>query len=211
MTNYQDTAAMLQSWFSPAFPVGGFNYSHGLETAIQTGLVTDQNSLFDWISGVLKNGSGRNDALFVKAAYRGEECNMFCLSLASSKERYMETLELGSAFTKTVNSSFGLALEENLANPVVVGLAAASIKLDLRLTIQSFLQSFASNLISVAVRHIPLGQTAGQSCLAKLLPIMKMLTDEIMASSLHDIGGSAVVSDLVSMRHEYDEMRIYRT
>ena len=60
---------ILQSWFSPAFPIGAFSYSHGLETAIQDGLITDEVSLQSWISTLLSNGSGRNDGIFIKETY----------------------------------------------------------------------------------------------------------------------------------------------
>ena len=30
-----EAALILSQWFSPAYPVGGFAYSHGLETAVQ--------------------------------------------------------------------------------------------------------------------------------------------------------------------------------
>ena len=47
---------VLQAWFSPAFPIGAFSYSHGLETAIQEGLVSEKASLTRWISYLLTDG-----------------------------------------------------------------------------------------------------------------------------------------------------------
>ena len=102
---------VLQAWFSPAFPIGAFSYSHGLETAIQEGLVSEKASLTRWISYLLTDGSGWNDSLFLKAAYeKSEGANDLCLSFCSSKERYKETIELGAAFTRSVNSSYKICL-----------------------------------------------------------------------------------------------------
>ena len=73
---------ILQAWFSPAFPTGAFSYSHGMESAIQDKLVTDAISLKSWIALLLSHGSGRNDGLFLKAAYEGvAEANKLCLAL----------------------------------------------------------------------------------------------------------------------------------
>ena len=88
MPDKQRDMMILQAWFSPAFPIGAYSYSHGLETAIQDGLITDEVSLQSWISTLLLYGSGRNDGLFIKAAYEAEEeANALCLALCTSKER----------------------------------------------------------------------------------------------------------------------------
>ena len=99
MSDKKRDIMILQSWFSPAFPIGAFSYSHGLETAIQDGLITDEVSLQSWISTLLSYGSGRNDGIFIKETYKGEEgTNALCLALCASKERWQETVELGQAF-----------------------------------------------------------------------------------------------------------------
>ncbi|XDZ66471.1 urease accessory protein UreF [Alphaproteobacteria bacterium LSUCC0684] len=211
MRSIEHNISILQSWFSPAFPIGGFSYSHGLERAINQGLVKDAESLQDWIASIISHGTGRNDALFIQAAFKGEDCNDLCLGLAAGRERHQETVEMGRAFTNVVNESYGLALPDGLAYPVAVGVAASKLGLDPGLTIQSYLQAFASNLISVGVRNIPIGQMAGQSCLVRLMPGIHKLKDEVDVSSLDDLGGSALIADIVSMQHEYDDVRMYRT
>jgi len=203
--------SILQSWFSPSFPIGGFSYSSGLETAVRSGRVSDDITLREWIAFLLSNGSGRNDALFVQAAFRGDKCNDLCLGLASGKERHQELLELGAAFTRIANSVYGLDLPGGMAYPVAVGMAASGLDLDLRLTVQSYLQALAGNLISVGVRSIPIGQTKGQTCLFQLMPLIEEIAEDVCRQDLGDLGSSSLVADLVSMRHENDEIRIYRT
>ena len=203
---------ILQAWFSPAFPTGAFSYSHGLETAIQDRLVTDEVSLQSWIAALLLYGSGRNDGLFLKAAYEGDdEAAPLCLALCASKERWQETTELGQAFSRIVNDSYQTDLPAGLAYPVAVGLAARAMGLDLNLTIQSFLQAFAANLVSVGVRAIPIGQKAGQDCLVRLYPVIEEVTTEIAAASLDEVGSAAMLSDVMAMKHEISVPRIYRT
>ena len=203
---------ILQAWFSPSFPVGAFSYSHGLETAINSGFIKSSNDLVGWINHLLKEGSGWNDGVFLSAAYNNvSDANCLCLSLAASRERHLETSEMGSAFVRAVNNVYGLELKKNLTYPVAIGKAAREFKIDLRLTLQSFLQSFVNNLIHVGIRIIPIGQEAGQDCLFRLMPNIKSLSEELANSSLYDLRGGAFFADLLSMHHEYSEQRIFRT
>ena len=212
MADKQRDMMILQAWFSPAFPIGAYSYSHGLETAIQDGLITDEVSLQSWISTLLLYGSGRNDGLFIQAAYEAEaEANALCLALCTSKERWQETTELGQAFSRVANTSYQTDLPDGLAYPVAVGQAARTMNLDLTLTLQSYLQAFAANLISVGVRAIPIGQQAGQHCLVRLYPVIEEVITQAAEASLAEVGSSALLSDLMAMKHENSVPRIYRT
>ena len=212
MADKQRDMMILQAWFSPAFPIGAYSYSHGLETAIQDGLITDEVSLQSYISTLLLYGSGRNDGLFIKAAYEAEEeANALCLALCASKERWQETTELGQAFSRVANTSYQTDLPDGLAYPVAVGQAARTMNLDLTLTLQSYLQAFAANLISVGVRAIPIGQQAGQHCLVGLYPVIEEVITQAAEASLDEVGSAALLSDLMAMKHEHSVPRIYRT
>src|SRR4051812_24102109 len=63
----------LMTWLSPAYPMGAFSYSHGLEYAVESGLVKDAASLIDWVGTVLKHGAGRIDAVLFAAAWRAAD------------------------------------------------------------------------------------------------------------------------------------------
>ena len=136
---------------------------------------------------------------------------IFVCAFLPAKERLIETLEMGQAFIRAVNSSYNLSLPGGLAFPVAVGAAAQKMDLDLRITLQSYLQSFAANLISVGVRTIPIGQQAGQDCLVDLTPTFKKVSKEIMNSPIGDFGSATTLSDIMAMKHEDSESRIYRT
>jgi urease accessory protein len=212
MTTPSQDIMILQSWFSPAFPIGAFSYSHGLETAIQQGRVADNASLAAWIDCLLRYGGGWNDALFIKLVYEeGSVINTLCLALSSSSEREQETTELGRSFVRTLNASYGFELPDGLAYPVAVGLAARQEGISLALVIQSYLQAFAANLISVGVRVIPIGQQAGQACLVQLYPVIERMTKKVLNSNEDALGSAAFTSDLMAMMHENNSPRIYRT
>ena len=212
MTDQYHDMMVLQTWFSPAFPIGAFSYSHGLETAIQNGLVSNPDTLHNWITCLLEQGTGYNDGLFITSAYGYKnKANDLCLCLCASKERRQETSEMGQAFVNIVNASYNLNLPDGLAYPIAVGIAAQQMEVDLKLTLQCYLQAFAANLISVGVRSIPIGQQAGQKCLKTLGPIIKSMADTLSKGTLDDLGSGSFVSDIMAMQHEVSTPRIYRT
>src|SRR5215469_16862146 len=63
----------LMAWLSPAFPVGAFSYSSGLEWAVEAGDIADAATLRDWLSAMLTDGAGSCDATFFVHAYRAAQ------------------------------------------------------------------------------------------------------------------------------------------
>ncbi|MEC8246303.1 MAG: urease accessory UreF family protein, partial [Pseudomonadota bacterium] len=174
---------ILQNWFSPAFPVGAFSYSGGLETAIARGAVHDRDSLADWLTVSLLNGTAFTDTVCLRAALAGGEVNDLCLALCAGAERYQETTELGAAFANVMRETQDIDLPEGLAYPVAVGLAARALGLAPHATLAAFLQGFCMNQISVAVRAVPIGQMEGQSCLRSLMPVIERALETVMVTS----------------------------
>ena len=212
MIDQAEKTLILQAWFSPSFPIGSFSYSHGLEAAVQAGFVTDTASLKHWLHNLIEFGSCRNDVIFLKAAYQGDNSvNDLCLALCAGSERCVELVEMGGAFTKAVKSAYHIELPENLGLPVAIGYAAAKLQLDQQQTELFYVNSFISNLISIAIRIIPIGQEAGQQCLVELFPVISGLMQKLENATLNDIGSAAFLSDIMSMKHEQSSPRLLRT
>lgn len=201
----------LAQWLSPAYPVGSFAYSHGLETAIADGLA-DAPALQTWIAEVLAYGSGRNDGLLLAAAYRGDpsEVDAIARALAPSQERLLELDAQGAAFAATTGEVWGMDLPD-LAYPVAVGRAAALRDLPLEPVSALFLQAFAATLASVGQRLIPIGQTAAQRMVADLAPLCQRLAIQTAQGDLDQLSSTAFLADIASMRHETLQPRIFRT
>jgi urease accessory protein len=204
----------IAQWLSPAFPIGAFAYSHGLERAIADGVVRDATSLRRWLAALISHGSARSDAILLAHALRpGADLaalSRLALALAASVERKQETLEQGAAFVATVNALTDARLPA-LAYPVAVGAAAGPLGLPSRLVLALFLQGFAANLIAAGVRFIPLGQTEGQVVLASLRPLVAATAEAAGAAALDALGAAAFRSDLAAMRHETMSPRMFRT
>jgi urease accessory protein len=204
----------LVQWLSPAFPVGGFAYSHGLEWAISEGQVTDAATLRDWLTDILTHGSGRTDAVLLTRAI-DPEADLAVIAataraLAASKERWTETHDQGSAFTEAVNALTGNDFPP-AALPIAVGRAARALTLPPERVAALYLHAFASNLVSAAVRFVPLGQTDGQRVLAALHPVIERVAQEAAATPLDGIVTSVPGADLAAMHHETQPVRIFRT
>jgi urease accessory protein len=204
---------LLLNWMSPAFPIGSFAYSHGLEWAIDEGLVHDEASTRDWIAEIITKGSGWNDALIFAAACNGEEVNSLALALCSSAERNLETTSLGAAF-KIAASVFVTANwpdDEQLPYPVAAATACKAMHIQTHQAMLAFLQGFSNALISVTVRLVPIGQTAGLNIMRDLLPIIAATAERASQATLDDLGSSAFMSDIAAMKHETLQPRIFRT
>ena len=206
-----DYHQLLLSWFSPSFPIGSFNFSHGLEAAIEYQFVYDKISLEEWIKHLIINGTGKTDSILLTNAYNGEEVNELALALCASKERWIETSNLGKAFCKNIRENWGYKIDKNLAYPIAIGKAGLYFKIPLEKLLIAFLQSFVSNLINVGIKHIPLGQSEGQKILINFLPVIEKQTNIYKIAKVSDLGSSAFLSDLSSMYHETLNNRIYQT
>jgi urease accessory protein len=200
-------------WFSPAFPVGAYSYSHGLEWAIEAGWVRDRPTLQDWVADLLEFGAGRSDAIFLAEAFRAEDpapVADLAEALTPSSERRLEVLAQGAAFTRTVAAVWGLDLPP-MPYPVAVGRAARLLGLPLTPLLTLFVQAFAANLVSAGVRLVPLGQTDGQAITAATLPLVARIADRAAGETLEQIGGAAIRADIASMLHETQYTRLYRS
>jgi len=207
----------LLTWLSPAFPVGSFGFSHGLETAIRDGAVTDVRSLTGWIAPLLEHGSAWTDAVLVKAAWTAvtaedhaalDEIAELGEALAPSLERHRETMAQGEAFLTAV-AAWNPPPIIRAPYPVALGAAAGAACLPLEPALTAWLHAFAANLVSVAVRAVPLGQSDALKVIAALEPIILRTATRAAASTLDDLGSASLVSDIAAMRHETLDGRLF--
>jgi urease accessory protein len=202
----------LVHWLSPGFPTGAFAYSHGLEREIATGTVSDADSLETWLGNILRFGAGWQDAVLLAHALDGEvqAIDDMARALAPCAERLQEGLEQGRALSRTLTAITGRALPPRML-PVALGEAAAPLGLPKADVIALYLQGFAGNLVTIAIRHVPLGQSAGQGVLARLLPLSHDLARAAATAPLEALGGCALAGDLAAFQHETQQVRIFRT
>jgi urease accessory protein len=205
---------LLLNWMSPAFPIGAFAYSHGLEWAIDDEQVKSAQDVEDWIRDVITHGSGWNDAVLFANVWNhdADELNELALALCSSQERYLETTQLGAAFRIAADvfapQKYGGG---DVAYPISAALACRVMGIDRAHALLAFLQGFSNALISVAVRLVPIGQTAGLHVIRNLVPVIAETAQRAAMASLDQLGSNTLLSDIAAMKHETQTSRIFRT
>jgi len=216
-------AAALQkllTWLSPAFPVGAFAWSAGLESAIAERAVSDSADLQNWIGGNIAHGGIRTDAIILSHAHRapGDEALRdladLCLALAPANERRLETLLTGDAFAIAARawpSDVYARLPLPCPYPVAVGAIAAAHGISLEATLLAYLTAAVHSQTSVAVRLVPLGQTQGLKVMAALELRIAALAMDAARATLADLGSIAYAADIAQMRHETLEPRVFRS
>jgi urease accessory protein len=226
----EESAALyrLMTWLSPAFPVGAFSYSSGIEWAVEAGDITDAASLRDWLAAMLTEGSGFCDAVFLAQAHRAawakdgaslREIAELAAAFVPSRERQLETSTQGRAFIEIARSAWasdGLddmvaACDGAIVYPVAVGIVSAVHRLPVAPAMHAFLHAVVSNWISAGARLVPLGQTDSQRILAALEANVAATAKRALKAVLDDLGSATFRADLASLRHETQYTRLFRS
>jgi urease accessory protein len=216
----------LLTFLSPAFPVGAFSYSHGVELAIDSGAIRNAEALRTWLTDLLQVGSAWTDAMLFTEAYRAAAAAdpsrlhavaELASALSPSRERHLEATAQGRAFLDAIAASWPcasvLALRETggAAYSIAVAAVAADQGIALESALPAYLNAFVANLVSVGVRLIPIGQNAGLGIHSALHPLIAATAHRAENSTLDDLGSSTILSDIASMRHEEQYSRVFRT
>ena len=223
MSEDRGVAALLRlmAWMSPAFPVGGFSYSGGLEKAVEDRRVSDAAGLLGWVEVLLRSGSLWNDAVFLADAWRNgqdaaalRETADLARALAGSAERCRETVLLGDAFVAAAGAWPHAVLEllpKEAPYPVAIGAVAAGHGVPLKETIAAFLHAGVSQIVSAGIRLGIAGQKDGVAILAASEATIGEMAARGAHSTLDDLGSATVIADTAAMRHETQGTRLFRS
>lgn len=218
----------LHIWLSPAYPIGAFAYSHGLEGAVENGDVYDAASAQNWLAVLLENGAIKTDTVLAGLALTAgaeaditalADLNALALALAGGRERYLETSAQGTAFLAASTTSwpcdilarFRAAVPGPAAYPVAFGLVASGHGVPVLPALEAFALAFVAMLVSATVRLGPIGQTHGQRITAALLPAIKALAAQAEHASVEELGACAFRSDIAALKHETQYSRLFRS
>ena len=218
----------LMTWMSPSFPVGAYSFSHGLEYAVESGLVCDVETTRRWIGDLLTVGDGQADLVFLAAAWEAADdadellrVHELALAFQATAEILLESTAQGTAFLKTTAAAWPCAAVELLeqvmagavavAYPVAVGVVARGYGVSRDDMLLAYGHAFTANLVSAAVRLVPLGQTDGQRITASLLDDVANAVASARSTTLEFVSSSCIMADITSMRHEEQYTRLFRS
>lgn len=215
----------LLAWTSPAFPIGAYTYSHGIEYAVETGAVKNRDTLASWVGRIVSKGAGFLDAVLFAEAWRAagdatrlDELADLATALRGTSEMALESSQQGASFLLATAAAWPHPALDAFAErhggraalPIAFAIAAAG-RVPLEPALTAYLHGMAANLISAGVRLVPLGQTDGQRALAALAPVVAATAARAIATPIEEAGSAAPMVDWTSMRHESQYTRLFRS
>lgn len=214
------------TWMSPSFPVGAYTFSHGLENAVESERVHDVDTARRWIVDLVSSGGGQSDLVFLSAAWRAansedqlREIHELALAFQATSEIRLEATAQGTAFVKTIAAAWPCepidllcdVTDELIVFPIAVGAAARGHNIAEQAAMKAYAHAFVANLVSAAVRLIPLGQTDGQKITASLLDPVTAAVKKACDTPLDRVTSSCIMADITSMQHEIQYTRLFRS
>jgi urease accessory protein len=213
----------LLQFASPALPIGGYSYSQGLEAALEAGLVHDADSGREWIARYLAEVVAQWDApLFwrlLKAFETGDDASVALWSerfLASrdSAELRAETVQMGYSLTRLI-AELGVAdvtvLGAEVSLPSAFACAVSALGIPHDEALLAMLFSWLENQVLVCVKSVPLGQVAGQRMLLSLRGDIEQAAERARTIGDDEMFNWSPGLSMLSMRHEVQNGRIYRS
>jgi len=218
----------LMTWLSPAYPVGAFSYSSGIEWAVEAGDIRDAETLRRWLEAMLTEGTGMSDGIFFSQIHRAVTCGdnaglvdtaALAAAFVPTRERHLETTMLGRAFVDVTRAAWPCPALTKLqelwdgpvAYPIAVGVACAGHAIPLAPALHAFLTAVSSNWVSASVRLIPLGHTDSQRVLNALEPAVAATAQSALAAQPDDVSSVTFRADIASAMHETQYTRLFRS
>lgn len=225
LTNSVALSRLLQL-ASPALPVGAYTYSEGLETLVQNGVLSQAEALENWIVAELQQGAIRLEAAIVAKVMQASQdddmaeitqWNDWLSALRETSELREQSWQMGRSLQRLLQEmETGLAptlkaIGEPCNFAIAYGIAANHWHIDRHAAVVSYLQSWATNLITSGVKLIPLGQTKGQILLARLAIVIEAVATEVLALDPEEFYACGWGVAIASMNHETLYTRLYRS
>lgn len=200
----------LTQILSPAFPIGSFAHSQGLEWAIAEGRVRNGTAVQDWVTAVIARGSGFADAVFLSM---GRVDGADHVALAELYDAYLPASGRRLEATELARGFRALTDAEAPELPYVLALARETALLDVPEieVLGLYLQALAAQLLSVAVRFMPMGQAEAQRILAELAPVIADAARQASGAGEEALFTFTPGADIASMAQEHMETRIFRS
>ena len=224
MATATDAPLLQLIWLaSPALPIGGFSYSEGIESAVEGGLVVDEETAACWLLDQLHLVLARSDlavAAQAIAAWRTndrqriDELDAWVLQTRETSEMRQQTEQMGRSLVewlKTVRPGIVEEPSRHLTFPVAFGLAASATGATTRDCLLAMAFGWAENMMQAALKSVPLGQSGGQRILGRLVLEIPAAVDAALALDDQQRQAFSPMLAILSARHETQYSRLFRS
>lgn len=223
-----DPLLSLLQLASPALPVGAYSYSEGIETLSQNRIITTSDDLLGWLSAELTHGGILVEAAVMQWSYQAiahrefdrlRYWNQWLSAFRETAEMRSQSWQMGRSLLRlfsnlepAIAEQFPASLHGESCNfAIAYSLVAHGWKIPVEDAGIAYLHSWAANLISAAVRSVPLGQTEGQRLLKDLKDPIQSAHAAVQAMKEDDSMAWGWGVSLASMRHETLYSRLFRS
>lgn len=219
----------MQQLLDSALPIGGFSHSFGLETMVQDGRMNRSAQLYDYASAMLLQSWASSDAMVIKAVYRNApkgnwekvwaiERIVHLQRVASETRSGVEKmgrrlLQLAAAIHPQLDWSPLLeAMKAGncfASHPLSHGYACWVLGISEEKAIQGYLYTCIVTCVNSALRLMSMGQTEGQSLIARLIPLTTDALEIVRATDPEQAYSNMPMAEMAMMRHERLYSRLF--
>jgi urease accessory protein len=209
---------------SPTLPIGAYAYSQGQEFAVDEEWLKSDDSLYQWMYGLLRHALGQLDLPVLQRLYdaRAEEdwqalnhWNAYLIACRETRELLLEDEQLGLALGRLLESHGVASILEKLEPPhsfvSVFVIAGFEWQIDQQSLSEAYVWSWLENQVAAATKSIPLGQTKAQCLLMRLLETVPDILETSQSVEDEDLGLSAPGLAMASSLHERQYSRLFRS
>ena len=215
----------LMQLCSPMLPVGAYAYSQGLEFAVSSGWIKDDNATSLWIHGLLENALANLDVPLLSRLHKAwlvnDKKNVlywndYLFASRDSAELQAEEVQLAHALARLLGDlgiSEAVEWRENsrICFLTLFSLGIVHWKIPINDASWGYLWMWAENQVLAAIKLVPIGQTSGQKILSSVIEIIPKLVSTGLSLKDEDIGYTAPGQGIASALHETQYTRIFRS
>lgn len=205
---------------STALPVGAYCYSQGVESAIDRGMINDEQSSIEYFNDVLEMLLVRFELPILKRLMQNFDQDDAFLYWATIYRASRESAEL-LAESQQLAFSLNAWIRDVLKCPVIVkkqfGYVPVYAQLcgELKLNVDEVLTAYAfavlENQVLAAVKTVPLGQMSGQRILWHLHQEIPAAIERALALKDDELSSALPNYAMLSMQHETQYSRLFRS
>ena len=205
---------------STALPVGAYCYSQGVESAIESGMIQDEKSSILYFEEVLEMLLVRFELPVLKRLIisfdqpeQFEYWAQLYRASRESKELLAESQQLAFSLNAWIRDVLKkpVKLKKQIGFVPIYAHLCGQLELDVAEVLTAYTFTVLENQVLAAVKTVPLGQIAGQRILWHVHGLIPDAIQRAMQLQDHEISSALPHYAMLSMQHETQYSRLFRS